>query len=82
MEIYKNFSNQKGVIMYEIGENSITLNFKKDSYDNGKVYSYSTKYMLKENVEYMCELAKSGKGLRSFINSERTRHLVTHDKNR
>ena len=79
MEVYKNYSNQKGIILYEIGENSITLIFKKDRYDNGREYHYSINLMLKENVEHMCRLAQSGKGLRTFINSKRTRDLVIYE---
>lgn len=79
MKTYRNASNQDGEILYEIGERSITLIFKKSRYDKGVLYHYSKDSMLRENIVKMCHLAQSGKGLRTFIHSRNTSHLVQHD---
>lgn len=77
MEKYKNYSNQSGDIFYEIGEESITLIF--DGYGKKTLYHYSTNKMRKQDIDCMCNLAEQGQGLRSFISSSETRHLVIYD---
>ena len=77
MEKYKNLSMQSDNIEYECGDDFITLVF------NGKkLYHYSTKSMELQYIKYMCMLAVKGKGLRNFINSKETRHLVQHEYSR
>lgn len=63
MEKYSNKSGNSPITHYEIGADFITVVFK-----GGKAYTYS--YLGKagkRNVEFMKELAISGKGLSAFI---------------
>lgn len=62
MELYKNLGGNSNVIAYEIGYDSIIVQF-----GNGAVYLYNNQCTGKDNIEHMKELAKAGKGLNSFI---------------
>ena len=64
MEQYKNLSGQSGVASYEIGSDSITVQFK-----DGKFYRYTNASAGSQNVEHMKSLASAGQGLNSFINT-------------
>jgi hypothetical protein len=64
METYLNLGGNSGVEAYEIGENSITVQFK-----DGAVYEYNHRRPGRADVEQMKELAQSGRGLNSFIST-------------
>jgi hypothetical protein len=64
MNVYLDINGDSGVLAYEIGEDSIKVQFK----DTSKIYVYSYASAGKENVEHMKKLAQSGDGLNSFIN--------------
>ncbi len=63
METYKNLGGTSGVAGYEIGADRIAVAFK----GNSRVYVYSYGRAGKDNVEKMKVLARSGRGLNSFI---------------
>jgi hypothetical protein len=63
MERYKNLSGDSVVVAYEIGSDSITIQFR-----DGSVYLYNYQSAGSSNVEHMKALAISGQGLNSFIN--------------
>jgi hypothetical protein len=66
MECYRNQSGNSGVSEYELREKSILVVFG----DGGTyLYDYASAGML--NVEHMKALARSGRGLATFI----TRHV-------
>lgn len=62
MEIYKNSGGNSGVNAYEILENSMVVEFS-----NGAIYLYTVESAGRSNIERMKALARSGKGLNSFI---------------
>ena len=62
MERYKNFGGKSGVSAYEIGAESITVQFT-----SGAVYLYTYKSAGSSNIEEMKSLAVAGQGLNSFI---------------
>lgn len=62
MERYKNLGGNSSVIAYEIGYDSIKVQF-----GDGSIYLYNYQSTGKDNIERMKELAKSGMGLNSFI---------------
>lgn len=62
MEKYKNLGGDSGVRAYEIGTDSITVQFS-----TGSVYLYSYQSAGRDNIEQMKVLAVSGTGLNSFI---------------
>lgn len=62
MELYKNLGGNSGVSAYEIGDESITVQF-----NSGAVYLYTYKSAGSSNIETMKSLAMAGKGLNSFI---------------
>ncbi len=62
MEIYKNLNGNSGVTAYELGSDSITIEFT-----DGAVYQYTYQSAGKRNVEKMKKLAVAGKGLSSFV---------------
>lgn len=64
MERYKNLGGNSGVSAYEIGEDSITVQFS-----TGKVYRYTYRSAGSHNIEQMKNLSQQGQGLNSFINS-------------
>ena len=63
MKKYKNVSGQSGVSAYEIGEDFILIQFV----GSRETYVYSYVMPGRETVEEMKELARSGKGLTTFI---------------
>lgn len=62
MEKYKNFGGDSGVSSYEIGQGSITVQFK-----DGAIYLYTNQSTGAENISEMQRLAIVGQGLNSFI---------------
>lgn len=62
METYKNLDGDSGVVAYETGPDSITVQFR-----DGSVYLYNYQSAGKDNVEHMKKLAATGNGLNSFI---------------
>lgn len=63
MEHYKNLGGDSGVVSYEIGPGSITVQFK-----DGYVYLYTDQSAGAASIAEMQRLAKAGQGLNSFIN--------------
>lgn len=62
MTQYANLGGDSGVVSYEIGEDSITVEFR-----DGSVYLYDFRSAGQTNIEKMKELAIAGSGLNSFI---------------
>jgi hypothetical protein len=62
MERYKNLGGNSSVIAYEIGNDSIKVQFS-----DGSVYLYTYQSAGLSNIEQMKVLALAGKGLNSFI---------------
>ncbi len=63
MEQYDDLSGKSGVTSFEIGEGCIRVEFR-----NGPVYLYNNAITGNSNIQKMISLAKSGKGLNTFIN--------------
>jgi len=64
MERYKNLSGGSGVTGFEIGTDFIRVHFS-----DGAIYFYNYTSTGSYNIERMKELAKTGRGLNTFINS-------------
>jgi hypothetical protein len=62
VERYKNIGGDSGVAAYEIGQESITVQFK-----DGSVYLYNNQSAGNANIAEMQRLAVAGHGLNSFI---------------
>ena len=62
---YKNNDGDSGVESYEIGDDYIAVKF----YNTAKIYIYSYRKAGINHVERMKELAASGDGLNSYINT-------------
>lgn len=62
MEHYKNLGGDSGVVAYEIGDNSIKVQFR-----DGALYLYNDQSAGHHNIEQMKALAIAGRGLNSFI---------------
>lgn len=62
MEIYKNLGGNSSARAYEIGNDSITVQFS-----DGTVYLYTYQSAGRDNIEQMKALAIAGRGLNSFI---------------
>jgi hypothetical protein len=62
MEPYANVSGRSGVIGYEIGENFIKVEFV-----DHRVYVYDERVPGRNHVEEMKKLARSGRGLSTYI---------------
>ncbi|MFC4159006.1 hypothetical protein [Chitinimonas lacunae] len=62
MERYKNLSGNSGVLEYDMGPESITVQFR-----NGVYYAYTYRSAGPSKVEQMKKLAVAGKGLASYI---------------
>ncbi len=62
MERYKNIDGDSGVMAYEIGNDSITVQFS-----TGAIYLYTCQSAGEANIEQMKQLAIAGNGLNSFI---------------
>lgn len=63
MERYKNLGGDSGVAAYEIGYDSITVEFN----DGGR-YLYNNLSTGAQNIQHMKKLAIEGQGLNAFIN--------------
>ncbi len=59
---YKNRGGDSGVTAYEIGQSSITVQFK-----DGALYLYNNQSAGPTNITEMQRLAEVGQGLNSFI---------------
>ncbi len=64
LERYKNPGGNSGVVAYEIGNDSITIQFR-----DGAVYLYNNQRTGSVNIERLKSLAISGQGLNGFISS-------------
>jgi hypothetical protein len=62
MEPYKNLGGDSDVVAYEIGSDSITVEFR-----DGAIYVYNYQSTGKTDVEQMKTLAVAGQGLNGFI---------------
>jgi hypothetical protein len=62
MEQYRNYGGDSGVAAYEIGQGSITVQFKGSS-----TYLYNNQSAGAANIAEMQRLAVAGQGLNSFI---------------
>lgn len=60
---YQDRSGKSGVMDYDIGQDSITIYFKK-----GSVYKWTYESCGQDNVDEMKRLAQLGSGLNSYIN--------------
>lgn len=63
MEHYKDLDGDSGIIAYEIGNDSIEVEF-----NGGATYLYNYGSAGREHIEKMKVLAVSGDGLNSYIN--------------
>jgi len=64
MSTYKNLNGNSGISSYESGTSSIIVQFK-----DGSAYLYNDQYTGGNNIITMKQLANSGSGLNSFINT-------------
>jgi len=64
MERYSNSGGNSGVLAFEIGKDSITVQFS-----DGAIYLYNYQSAGSQNIEHMKGLAAAGRGLGSFINT-------------
>ena len=62
MQRYKNISGNSGVIAYQIGRDSITIEF-----EDGAIYRYTYNSAGRSNIEQMKALAAAGSGLSTFV---------------
>ncbi len=62
MERYLNLGGDSGVVAYQIGHDSIEVQFS-----DGKIYLYTVQSTGPSNIETMQRLAVAGQGLNSFI---------------
>lgn len=69
MEKYGNNNGDSGISGFEIGNNFIHVEFS-----TGSIYEYTYSSAGENNIKTMINLARSGSGLNSFIN--------THVKNK
>lgn len=63
MEHYKDLNGDSGVVAYEVGNDSISIEFK-----GGATYLYNYGSAGHDHIEKMKGLAVSGDGLNSYIN--------------
>lgn len=64
MDRYADVNGDSGVAGYEIGSDSIRVQFK-----DGAIYLYTYSSAGKENIETMKRLATGGDGLNAYINT-------------
>jgi hypothetical protein len=64
MKPYANLGGSSGVVSYETGPDSITVQFK-----DGSIYLYTNQSAGSAYIERMKSLAISGQGLNSFIST-------------
>lgn len=65
MERYANWSGNSGVVAYEIGADSVTIQFR-----DGSIYLYTVSSAGPANIDRMKSLARQGSGLNAFINKQ------------
>lgn len=65
VEKYKNLGGNSGVVEFEINEDSIVITFV-----DGSRYLYSNKKPGREKVNRLKNLARAGKGLCTYINTD------------
>ena len=63
MQRYRDWDRDSGVEAYEIGEESITVQFQ-----DGSAYLYTFTVTGRSHVERMITLAQQGDGLNAYIN--------------
>lgn len=66
MEVYQNLNGDSGVQAFEIGTESITVEFRSG---RERFYHYTYGSAGANNVETMKTLARQGSGLNSFIST-------------
>ncbi|MDB4926440.1 hypothetical protein [Mucilaginibacter sp.] len=69
MKPYKTANQDTGVIAYETGKDSITIQFR-----DGSVYLYTNKSAGADAIAEMKILAKKGEGLTTYINQHVREH--------
>jgi hypothetical protein len=62
MTPYRDWDHDSGVRAYEIGSDSIIIQFK-----DGSKYLYTSLTPGRQEIEHMARLAKAGEGLNSYI---------------
>ena len=62
MHRYRNNSGESGVVAYDIGQDSITIQFT-----GGDRYLYTERSAGADNIAKMQELAREGRGLSTFV---------------
>lgn len=63
MQPYRNLSGNSGVVAFEPGDRHIDIEFQ-----DGHCYRYTYAIPGRQQVEAMKRLAKTGKGLATFVN--------------
>ena len=79
MENYKNLNGKSKISKYQIGSDSIIVEFKVPSRSGCTIYEYSYTSAGQSNIEHMKELATQGFGLNTFID-ENVRELYKDKK--
>lgn len=69
---YKNLDGDSGVAAYEIGDDSILVQFK-----SGASYAYTYASAGRSNIEHMKRLAVAGEGLSTFISRHVSQRYAT-----
>jgi hypothetical protein len=62
MKRYRNLSGESGVVAYEVGTDSIAIEFV-----DGRTYLYTAASAGADNIARMQQLAQAGRGLSTFI---------------
>ena len=62
MEHYNNFGGDSGIVAYEIGVDSIMVQFS-----DGSIYLYNYQSTGSESIDHMKKLAIAGEGFHSYI---------------
>lgn len=62
MEAYRNLGGKSSVVNFEVGERHIDVMFK-----GGWIYRYTNASAGALNIQRMCNLAREGRGLATFI---------------
>jgi hypothetical protein len=72
MEQYKNLSGNSGIAAYELGDDSIKVEFR-----DGHIYLYTYQSPGREDIERMKELAITGRGLNTYISQHVRRRYAS-----
>ena len=67
MERYGNLSGRSGVVAFEIGEQSLVVEFGRRTGTKERFYRYTTQSAGASNLQEMQRLARAGRGLATFI---------------